>query len=101
MSAFSLPHAPERLAAAPSLLSGMLSYQRLSVQGQPIRAFGGSLAPLYFRRREPRRVRCYAIFKWWLLLSQHPRCLRVSTTFATERALRDLRRRSWAVSLLS
>ena len=56
---------------------------------------------MYFRRRDPRRVRCYAIFEWWLLLSQHPRCLWISTTFSTELAFRDLRRRSWALPLLS
>ena len=27
---------------------------------------------------------CYAFFKWWLLLSQHPGCLRAPTSFDTE-----------------
>ncbi len=44
---------------------------------------------------------CYALFKGWLLLSQPPHCLRAPTAFATEFAFWDLRRRSWAVSLLS
>jgi hypothetical protein len=30
-----------------------------------------------------RPVSCYALFKWWLLLSQHPGCLRDSTSFYT------------------
>ena len=41
------------------------------------------LAPLNFRRRAPRRVSCYALFKGWLPLSQPPRCLRSSTSFPT------------------
>ena len=30
-----------------------------------------------------RPVSCYALFKWWLLLSQHPGCLRKFTSFYT------------------
>lgn len=30
-----------------------------------------------------RPVSCYALFKWWLLLSQHPGCLWNSTSFYT------------------
>ena len=32
-----------------------------------------------------RPVSCYALFKWWLLLSQHPGCLSTITSFTTER----------------
>ena len=32
-----------------------------------------------------RLVSCYALFKWWLLLSQHPSCLSTITSFTTER----------------
>ena len=42
------------------------------------------LAPLYFRRRIARPVSCYAFFKGWLLLSQPPGCLGLSTSFPTE-----------------
>ncbi|CDN41082.1 Putative uncharacterized protein [Paenibacillus sp. P22] len=41
------------------------------------------LAPLHFRRRVTRPVSYYALFKWWLLLSQHPGCLGNSTSFPT------------------
>ena len=34
-----------------------------------------------------RLVSCYALFKWWLLLSQHPSCLSTSTSFVTKTAL--------------
>ncbi len=37
-----------------------------------------------------RPVSCYALFKWWLLLSQHPGCLRTITSFTTERYLGTL-----------
>ena len=32
------------------------------------------LSPEYYRRRITRLVSYYALFKWWLLLSQHPSC---------------------------
>ena len=41
------------------------------------------LAPLHFRRRVTRPVSYFALFKWWLLLSQHPGCLGNSTSFPT------------------
>ena len=44
------------------------------------RSFGGMLSPLYFRRGNPRPVSCYALFKGWLLLSQPPGCLGISTS---------------------
>jgi len=44
-------------------------------------------------------VSYYALFKGWLLLSQLPACIRRNTTFPTECRFRDLRWRSWAVSL--
>ena len=41
------------------------------------------LAPVYYRRRVIRLVSCYALFKGWLLLSQPPSCLYISTSFST------------------
>jgi hypothetical protein len=49
-----------------------------------------SLAPLHFPRSVTRPVSYYALFKWWLLLSQHPGCLCNATSFPTELALWDL-----------
>ena len=48
-----------------------------------IRSFGGVFSPVHFRRRVTRLVSYYALFKWWLLLSQHPSCLSNSTSFST------------------
>ena len=48
------------------------------------------LAPVNFRRRDTRLVSCYALFQGWLLLSQPPSCLRVSTSFSTWRRFWDL-----------
>ena len=42
-----------------------------------------ALAPLHFRRRCTRPVSYYALFEWWLLLSQHPGCLGTPTSFST------------------
>ena len=40
------------------------------------------LAPVNYRRRVIRLVSCYALFKGWLLLSQPPSCLYISTSFS-------------------
>ena len=48
------------------------------------------LSPVHYRRRSPRPVSYYALLKWWLLLSQHPGCLRKPTSFRTEHALGTL-----------
>ena len=42
------------------------------------------LTPVHYRRRNARPVSCYALFKWWLLLSQHPGCLSTPTSLVTE-----------------
>ena len=42
------------------------------------------LTPVHYRRRTARPVSYYALFKWWLLLSQHPGCHGNSTSFRTE-----------------
>ena len=42
------------------------------------------LSPDHFRRKLSRWVSYYALFKWWLPLSQHPHCLRKFTSFSTE-----------------
>src|SRR5688572_16557008 len=49
-----------------------------------IHSFGVELTPVHYRRRIARPVSCYALFKWWLLLSQHPGCLSNSTSFVTK-----------------
>ena len=54
-------------------------------KGVTARRFGIMLSPVHYRRRAPRPVSYYALFKWWLLLSQHPGCLRSPTSFRTER----------------
>ena len=48
------------------------------------------LSPVHYRRRTPRPVSYYALFKWWLLLSQHPGCHRNPTSFRTEHSLGTL-----------
>ena len=42
-----------------------------------------SLAPLHLPRRKTRPVSYYAFFEGWLLLSQLPGCLGLSTSFST------------------
>ena len=48
------------------------------------------LSPDHFRREFARWVSYYALFKWWLPLSQHPHCLCKSTSFSTETRLGTL-----------
>ncbi len=57
-----------------------LSADRRAAKASVIR-----LSPDYFRHLHARPVSCYALFKWWLLLSQHPGCLSTKTSFTTER----------------
>ena len=48
------------------------------------RCFGILLIPDHLRRYCSRPVSYYALFKWWLLLSQHPGCLRTITSYRTK-----------------
>ena len=57
-----------------------LSYRSIATTHR----FGVVLSPVHYRRRTPRPVSYYALFKWWLLLSQHPGCLGNPTSFRTE-----------------
>ena len=52
-----------------------------------IHCFGVELTPVHYRRRIARLVSCYALFKWWLLLSQHPGCLSNFTSLVTKHIL--------------
>ena len=45
------------------------------------------LIPDHHRRQIPRPVIYYELFKWWLLLSQHPGCLSNLTSFRTKHRL--------------
>ena len=48
------------------------------------RCFGIQLIPDHLRRYSARPVSYYALFKWWLLLSQHPGCHRRLTSYRTK-----------------
>ena len=52
-----------------------------------IRSFGNRFSPDHFRRKTARQVSCYALFKWWLPLSQHPCCFSDLTSLVTEPVL--------------
>ena len=65
-----------------SSLTGTLPYHLYIFQYKSI-ASVLCLAPVNFRRRVIRLVSCYALFKGWLLLSQPPSCLYISTSFST------------------
>ena len=56
-------------------------------QASCIYCFGAVLTPVHYRRRSARPVSCYALFKWWLLLSQHPGCHCILTSFLTRQNL--------------
>ena len=80
MPAFSLPYSPP-----------VLTNRLLPVQNAPlprtdlnpyIRSFGGVLSPPHFRRDNTRPVSYYALFQGWLLLSQPPGCLGVTTSLS-------------------
>ena len=64
----------------PCIYLRMLRYHSAEAESE---VSAPSLAPLHFRRRFTRPVSCYALFKWWLLLSQHPGCFSAPTSFPT------------------
>ena len=51
------------------------------------RGFGATLSPDHHRCPFSRPVSYYALFKWWLLLSQHPGCHGKRTSLRTQRGL--------------
>ena len=57
----------------------------LCYRSERARGFGTSLIPDHLRRYSARPVSYYALFKWWLLLSQHPGCLSRITSYRTKR----------------
>ena len=66
----------------PSTRYGTLIYRSsLNVRA---RCFGTQLIPDHLRRYPARPVSFYALFKWWLLLSQHPGCHSRITSYRTE-----------------
>jgi hypothetical protein len=68
----------------------MLYSALLPIQQAGFRGFGTMLTPVHYRRRISRPVSYYALFKWWLLLSQHPGCHGDSTSLVTEHSLGTL-----------
>ncbi len=84
------PRSTGRFRPASSLRATLSYHQILTL----IRDCGTTLSPRHFRRGMARPVSCYALLKWWLLLSQHPGCHRDPTSFATERRFGGLGRRS-------
>ena len=70
---------PERFTADRNAL--------LPLHKSEVHSFGSSLIPDHYRRQTPRPVSYYALFKWWLLLSQHTGCHSNLTSLRTKRRL--------------
>src|SRR2546427_12267830 len=87
---------PRALNAQSSTLNHLVSQlSTLNSQLTRFPCFGDRLKPPYIIGAGTHRpVSCYALFKWWLLLSQHPGCLCIPTSFYTEPVFRDLSRGS-------
>ncbi len=92
MSAFSLLISPATLVESPSSIYRTLPYHWMLPSNPQLRLT--VLAPLHLPCRTTRPVSYYAFFKGWLLLSQPPGCLCLSTSFSTELPIWDLSRRS-------
>src|SRR5689334_10941441 len=92
MSASVLPAAPPTLTHA---ASPRQEHSSTTPSEDEVPCFGDRLKPPYIIGAGTHRpVSCYALFKWWLLLSQHPGCLCIPTSFYTEPILWDLSRGS-------
>jgi hypothetical protein len=88
MPAFSLARAPAFLTVC--LPRGVQRSSTTLYFTVRIRCFGTQLIPDHLRRYPARPVSFYALFKWWLLLSQHPGCHRRITSYRTELCLGTL-----------
>ena len=80
MPTFSLPSGPHNLTVMllpPGNAPLPRSPKAASIASVPY------FSPGNLRRRASRPVSYYALFKWWLLLSQHPGCLGNPTSFST------------------
>ena len=87
MPAFSLVLAPPLLTV---WLHCGLQRSSTTCDKSQIRCFGIRLIPDHLRRRSARLVSYYALFKWWLLLSQHPSCHSRMTSSRTKSDLGTL-----------
>src|SRR5678816_4932444 len=85
MSAFALPIPPADFSIHLHRLTERSSTAYRSRRTDTPQASVHRLAPLNLPRRPTRPVSYYAFFKGWLLLSQPPGCLRLPTSFTTER----------------
>ncbi len=79
---FSLPYAPPWVTPSASSQNGMLSYHTTPINWYDVLSFGITFSPDNLRRKISEWVSCYAFFKWWLLLSQHPHCQRNLTSLS-------------------
>ena len=71
---FLLLNAPAWVTPLPSMQIRILSYHVIFPKKNNILSFGIMFSPDYLRCKFSYWVSCYAFFKWWLLLSQHPQC---------------------------
>ena len=75
------------LVSAPALLTVHLRRTNYALLPHAINCISVTSAlcfsPVYYRRKDSRLVSCYALFKWWLPLSQHSNCLRIFTSLLT------------------
>ena len=91
--AFSLPYAPGRVSSPLHRRTERSPTTRILRYESAVSVL--CLSPDHLRRRNSRRVSCYAFFKGWLLLSQPPDCRRILTSSScTEHIFRDLNWRS-------
>ena len=79
---FLLRNAPAWVTPLPSTQMRKLSYHSWMANHSQVLSFGTMFNPDYLRRKISRWVSCYAFFKWWLLLSQHPHCQRNLTSLS-------------------
>jgi hypothetical protein len=82
--AFSLPPRPPLLTVWLLPTTERSPTPQLAVTPTAAHASVPCMSPLTLSAQDHiRPVSCYALFQWWLLLSQHPGCLRAPTSFYT------------------
>ena len=82
-SIFTCMHSNAPLGTPSTQHTTLVYHAKNSAEFSTSKASVSYLAPYIFGTIMHRPVSCYALFKWWLLLSQHPGCLRTMTSLTT------------------
>ena len=80
---YSYRHSHFKRSTSPSGLASQPLERSPTTVRRTVRSFGDTFSPSTFSAQSHSTSELLHLFKWWLLLSQHPGCLSNSTSFST------------------